>query len=146
MIENLENRDASVRLRAVTAIGTNPDPRFVDTLVERCAVEPDFQVREALTWSLTRRPSSSTVPGLVDELRSERAQARSQALHTLSKIGDRRAWPAITRELDRLPTPSRRHVGGCPRRSGTSPAHHLPRRPGPGRGPGRRADREIHPR
>lgn len=99
MIENLENGDASVRLRAVMAMGTTPDPRFVDTLVERCAVEPDFQVREALTWSLTRHPAASTVPALVDELRSERAQARSQALHTLSKIGDRRAWPAITREL-----------------------------------------------
>jgi HEAT repeat protein len=40
-----------------------------------------------------------TVPKLIDELRSERAQARSQALHTLSKIGDRQAWPAITRAL-----------------------------------------------
>ncbi len=40
-----------------------------------------------------------TVPRLIDELRSEHAQARSQALHTLSKIGDRQAWPAITRAL-----------------------------------------------
>ena len=28
-------------------------------------------------------------------------QARSQALHTLSKLGDRSAWPAITTELRR---------------------------------------------
>jgi hypothetical protein len=56
-------------------------------------------VREVLTWALTRHPASITVPALVDELRSDRAQARSQALHTLSKIGDRRAWPAITRAL-----------------------------------------------
>jgi sirohydrochlorin ferrochelatase len=40
-----------------------------------------------------------TVPELLNEVRSERAQARSQALHTLSKIGDRQAWPAITRAL-----------------------------------------------
>ncbi|MFJ9062170.1 HEAT repeat domain-containing protein [Streptomyces sp. NPDC102409] len=93
----LEDADASVRLRAAMAIGTAPDPRFVDTLVERCAVEPDFQVRELLTWALTRHPSSLTVPPLVAELDSEGAQARSQALHTLSKIGDRQAWPAITR-------------------------------------------------
>lgn len=52
-----------------------------------------------LTWALTRHASSLTVPRLVGELRSERAQARSQALHTLSKIGDRRAWPEITRTL-----------------------------------------------
>ncbi|MEU1457402.1 HEAT repeat domain-containing protein, partial [Streptomyces avermitilis] len=49
--------------------------------------------------SLTRHPSSMTVPELLHEVRSERAQARSQALHTLSKIGDRQAWPAITRAL-----------------------------------------------
>ena len=36
------------------------------------------------------------MPRLLAELRSEVAQARSQALHTLSKIGDSRAWPAIT--------------------------------------------------
>ncbi|TDC23982.1 HEAT repeat domain-containing protein [Streptomyces sp. 8K308] len=97
--QELENDSSSVRLRAALAVGTGPDPRFVDRLVERCAVEPEFQVREALTWALTRHPASVTVPKLVAELRSERAQARSQALHTLSKIGDRRAWPAITRAL-----------------------------------------------
>jgi HEAT repeat protein len=98
-LQALGHSSSSVRLRAALAIGTNPDPRFVDELVERCAVEPDFSVREALTWALTRHSPSATVPKLVDELRSERAQARSQALHTLSKIGDRRAWPAITRAI-----------------------------------------------
>ncbi|GAA3923480.1 HEAT repeat domain-containing protein [Actinomadura viridis] len=95
----LESADSSVRLKAAMAVGTTPDPKFVDTLIERCAVEPEFFVRDMLTWALTRHPSSMTVPRLIDELRSERAQARSQALHTLSKVGDRRAWPAITRAL-----------------------------------------------
>ena len=98
-LRGLENGDSSVRLRAALAVGTTPDPRFVDTLVERCAIEPEFFVREMLTWALTRHPAAMTVPKLIDELRSERAQARSQALHTLSKIGDRQAWPAITRAL-----------------------------------------------
>ncbi|MGX2994840.1 HEAT repeat domain-containing protein [Streptomyces sp. JNUCC 64] len=88
---------ASVRLRAALAVGTVPGPRYVGPLVERCAVEPEFEVREMLTWALTRHPAALTVPGLVRELRSETPQARSQALHTLSKIGDRTAWPAITR-------------------------------------------------
>ncbi|MFC4911698.1 HEAT repeat domain-containing protein [Actinomadura gamaensis] len=95
----LESGDASVRLKAAMAVGASPDPRFVGTLVERCGVEPEFFVREALTWALVRHPSPVTVPRLVGELRSERARARAQALHTLSKIGDRRAWPAITRPL-----------------------------------------------
>ncbi|MEU4795233.1 HEAT repeat domain-containing protein [Streptomyces sp. NPDC023327] len=95
----LEDGRSSVRLRAALAIGTTPDPRFVDRLVERCAVEPDFSVREMLTWALTRHPAAVTVPALIGEVGSECAQARAQALHTLSKIGDGRAWPAITRAV-----------------------------------------------
>lgn len=98
-LQGLENSSSSVRLRAALAVGTTPDPRFVDKLIERCATEPEFPVRDTLTWALTRHSPSVTVPRLIDELRSERAQARSQASHTLSKIGDRRAWPAITRAL-----------------------------------------------
>ncbi|MGW3366910.1 HEAT repeat domain-containing protein [Streptosporangium canum] len=98
-LQGLEDSRSSVRLRAAMAVGTTPDPRFVDKLIERCAIEPEFYVRDMLTWALTRHSASMTVPELLKELRSERAQARSQALHTLSKIGDRQAWPAITRAL-----------------------------------------------
>ncbi|MFI2508683.1 HEAT repeat domain-containing protein [Streptomyces sp. NPDC018972] len=98
-LRGLEDGRSSVRLRAALAVGTTPAPCFVDKLIERCALEPEFFVRDMLTWALTRHPVSMTLPGLLREIRSERAQARSQALHTLSKIGDRRAWPAITREL-----------------------------------------------
>jgi HEAT repeat protein len=98
-LQGLEDSRSSVRLRAAMAVGTTPDPRFIDKLIERCAIEPEFYVRDMLTWALTRHPASMTVPELLKELRSERAQARSQALHTLSKIGDRQAWPAITRAL-----------------------------------------------
>ncbi|MER5628184.1 HEAT repeat domain-containing protein [Streptosporangium sp. NPDC002544] len=97
--QGLEDSRSSVRLRAALAAGTTPDPRFIDRLIERCAIEPDFYVRDMLTWALTRHSASMTVPELLNEVRSERAQARSQALHTLSKIGDRQAWPAITRAL-----------------------------------------------
>ncbi|MFD7690675.1 HEAT repeat domain-containing protein [Streptomyces sp. NPDC059781] len=98
-LQGLEDGSSSVRLRAALAVGTAPDPCFVDKLVERCALEPEFFVRDMLTWALTRHPVSMTLPALLREVRSERAQARSQALHTLSKIGDRRAWPAITPEV-----------------------------------------------
>lgn len=98
-LQGLENSSSSVRLQAALAVGTNPDPQAIDKLIERCAIEPEFYVREMLTWALTRHAPSLTVPKLIDELRSERAQARSQALHTLSKIADRQAWPAITRAL-----------------------------------------------
>ncbi|WP_037855373.1 HEAT repeat domain-containing protein [Streptomyces sp. NRRL S-340] len=99
VLRGLEHGAASVRLRAALAAGTAPDPGYVGRLVERCAAEPEPYVRETLTWALTRHAPSLTLPRLIGELRSGRARARSQALHTLSKIGDRRAWPAITRTL-----------------------------------------------
>ncbi len=85
----------SDRLRTALAVGTDADPNFAEALVARCGVEPDFFVRDMLTWALCRLPAEVTVPLLIDELGSDITQARSQALHTLSKIGDTRAWPAV---------------------------------------------------
>ena len=92
----LEASNSSARLQAALAAGTNPDPACVGVLIERSAVEPDFFVRDMLTWALTRHPAAITVPRLLEETRAETSQARSQALHTLSKIGDRRGWEAVT--------------------------------------------------
>jgi HEAT repeat protein len=99
LIAALAAGDTAMRLKAALAIGSNPEPGLAGTLVARCAVEPDFFVRDMLTWALTRLPPEIIVPRLLAELRSERAQARSQALHTLSKIKDPGGWPAITRSL-----------------------------------------------
>ena len=98
-ISALAAADASTRLNAALALGSNPDPELLDALLERCAVEPDFYVRDMLTWALIRLPPDLTVPRLLTELHATRAQARSQALHTLSKIRDARAWPALTAAL-----------------------------------------------
>ncbi|WP_218107651.1 HEAT repeat domain-containing protein [Micromonospora peucetia] len=99
LLDALSAGTPSTRLQAALAVGTQAHPGLVDALMERCAIEPDFFVRDMLTWALTRLPSEITVPRVRAELLSERAQARSQALHTLSKIGDRSAYPAITRSL-----------------------------------------------
>ncbi|NUS45658.1 MAG: HEAT repeat domain-containing protein [Mycobacteriaceae bacterium] len=99
----LSAENASTRLRAALAAGTHPGPALLGALIDRCAVEPDFFVRDMLTWALTRLPAELTVPRLRAELESGGPQARSQALHTLSKIGDSTAWPAITSALLRDP-------------------------------------------
>jgi HEAT repeat protein len=91
--------EPSVRLRAAMVAGTQPDVGDVEALVRRCRVEPEFAVRDMLTWALVRRPAERTVDLLLDELGSPDPQARSQALHTLSKIGGPRVWPAITHDL-----------------------------------------------
>jgi HEAT repeat protein len=99
LIAALTAANASIRLQAALAIGSSADAGYLDTLVSRCAVEADFFVRDMLTWALTRLPPGITVPALLAELHSDVAQARSQALHTLSKIKDRRTFEAITPSL-----------------------------------------------
>ena len=99
LISALFDGSESLRLRAALAIGSNPEPVFVDALIERCAVESDFYVRDMLTWALLRCPTEITIPKLLVELHSELAQAKSQALHTLSKIKNASTWSAITPSL-----------------------------------------------
>ncbi|GAB7304723.1 HEAT repeat domain-containing protein [Clavibacter michiganensis] len=99
----LRSPDPSARLQAALTAGTRPDPALVEGLIHRCRVEPDLNVREMLTWALIRHDRELTIPPLIAELASPIPQARSQALHTLSKIGDRRALPAITPALLRDP-------------------------------------------
>lgn len=45
----LASEDKSTRLKAALAIGAEPEPDLVDTLIARCAIEPDFYVRDMLT-------------------------------------------------------------------------------------------------
>ena len=96
----LADPDPSVRLKAALAAGTEPSLRYLETLLERCAVEPDFQVREMLTWALIRLPGETVLPQLIGELSRNEPQARSQALHTLSKFRDSSAWQAVAAMLD----------------------------------------------
>lgn len=95
----LDHPDQSIRLRTAMAAGTRPDPAWLSTLLQRCAVEPDFFVRDMLTWALTQQPTDVSVPRLIEETRSHDPQARSQALHTLSKVGDPAGWAAISPAL-----------------------------------------------
>lgn len=92
----LTSEGSSERLQAALAAGTHPDDAYLEPLLERCAVEPDFYVRDMLTWALTRLPLDLVLPRVIEETASAAPQARSQALHTLSKLRDPRGWPAIT--------------------------------------------------
>lgn len=95
----LESSEVSVRLGAALRAGSRPLPEYVGVLVERCGVEPDFFVRDTLTWALIRNDPGVVVGRLLAELTSPTPQARSQALHTLSKVGDPAIWPAIPSDL-----------------------------------------------
>ena len=95
---HLESPDQSVRLKAALAAGTFPKPEYIDVLVEQCARESDFFVRDTLTWALMRNEIPKVIERLKPELISENPQARSQALHTLTKIGEKRFYSLITHD------------------------------------------------
>jgi HEAT repeat protein len=97
--EHLNSPDQSIRLKAALAAGTYPNPDQIKILIQQCASESDFFVRDTLSWALMRHDQKSVVDHLKVELNSENTQARSQALHTLSKIGDKENYVLITREL-----------------------------------------------
>lgn len=95
---HLESPDQSVRLKAALAAGTYPKPEYIDALVSQCAHEPDFFVRDTLTWALMRNEVGLVIERLKPELISENPQAKSQALHTLTKIADKKFYALITNE------------------------------------------------
>ncbi|MDJ1114176.1 HEAT repeat domain-containing protein [Microbacterium dauci] len=95
----LDATDSSARVQAAMTAGTHPHPTYVPVLVAQCRFEPEFLVREMLTWALTRHDAEQVTDLLLPELGSRGAQVRSQALHTLSKIGGPRVWAAVTTEL-----------------------------------------------
>ena len=71
----LGDTQPSVRLQAALSAGMHPDADFIEILVNQSAVDPDFYVRDMVTWALTRHPAALVVPWLLDQLRSEVAQA-----------------------------------------------------------------------
>ena len=96
--EHLKSPDQSVRLKAALAAGTYPESEYIPVLIHQCAVESDFFVRDTLSWALMRNDRETVLASLIPELRSPIPQARSQALHTLSKIGDKANYSLITKE------------------------------------------------
>jgi HEAT repeat protein len=94
----LASNDQSVRLKAALTAGTYPDPAYIDVLVTQCSHEPDFFVRDTLSWALMRNEIPLVVERLKAELVSDIPQAKSQALHTLTKIGDKSYYSLITHE------------------------------------------------
>jgi len=95
----LKSPDQSVRLKAALAAGTYPNLDHIEVLISQCASESDFFVRDTLSWALMRQDRPMVVQRLIPELKTANPQSLSQALHTLSKIGDKNNYSLITTEL-----------------------------------------------
>lgn len=87
-----------MRLQAALAAGTYPEDAYIEVLVAQCAHESDFFVRDTLSWALMRHETAKVVDRLKAELKSNNPQAKSQAIHTLSKIGDKQYYSLITND------------------------------------------------
>ncbi|MFM6940785.1 MAG: HEAT repeat domain-containing protein [Candidatus Planktophila sp.] len=92
----LASPDQSTRLKAALGAGTYPQPEYIEILINQCSHEPDFFVRDTLSWALLMHDHNSVVSRLIPELASANKQAKSQAIHTLSKIGDKRNFNLIS--------------------------------------------------
>lgn len=97
-LANLVHMDKNVRIEAALALGTLADPAAVPALVARLGVEPDFFVGENVTWALVRMGADAVLP-VVAVLQGGDAAMRLHAAHTLSKLGDARAVPALVDAL-----------------------------------------------
>ena len=67
----LASPDQSVRFKAALAAGTYPELRFIEILISQCAHEPDFFVRDTLSWALMRNDITKVVERLTLELQSK---------------------------------------------------------------------------
>jgi HEAT repeat protein len=99
MHANLSDPDKNTRLRAVMALGQDADPSALPALLERLRLEPDFYVRDNLSWAIARCGAAAVEP-LMALLTDDDTSTRYHAAHALSKIGDPRAVDALVSLLD----------------------------------------------
>ncbi|WP_298887424.1 HEAT repeat domain-containing protein [uncultured Serinicoccus sp.] len=85
--------DPTVRQKAAVHLGTHGDESLTPELVALLVAEPDFFVRETLTWAVVRHPEAA-LPHLVEALDGA-PEARVQVLHALSKVQAPEAVPHI---------------------------------------------------
>lgn len=86
-VTDLLHPDKNVRIRAALDLGATQHRDALPDLMERLGHEPDFFVRENLTWAIVRM-GPDAVPLLLGLLERPDAATRLQAVHTLSKIAD----------------------------------------------------------
>jgi HEAT repeat protein len=94
LIEQLHHPDKNVRSSAVFALEKLDDAGVADALIQALSTEPDFYVREDLTWALVRI-GEPAFQKLLDMLGDRQASGRSYMAHTLSKMRDARAVDAL---------------------------------------------------
>ena len=99
LLTDLLHPDKNVRIEAALEIGKRADPIALPVLLDRLGAEPDFFVRENVTWAVVRMGDAAVLP-VIALLANGDAAARFNAAHALSKLADSRAVPALLSTLD----------------------------------------------
>jgi HEAT repeat protein len=96
----LRHPDKNVRIQEALTIGERQDVSALHDLVRGLRDDPDFFVRETISWALMRLGDPAVDP-LVELTRDPEARVRHDAIHALSKVGyDRAALPVWERLWD----------------------------------------------
>src|SRR5690349_20088578 len=98
LIERIHHIDRNARSAAVMELGKLANADALAALLDVLGVEPDFYVREDISWALARIGDAAVLP-LIDRLRDENPAIRHHAAHVLIKIGDRRAIEGLIEAL-----------------------------------------------
>lgn len=98
LLAQLSDPDKNARLRAVMALGQSGDPAALPVLLDRLRAEPDFFVRDNMSWAIASCGAVAVEP-LIALLEDELPTVRYQAAHALSKLRDARAVPALLATL-----------------------------------------------
>ncbi|MFC4456709.1 HEAT repeat domain-containing protein [Deinococcus sonorensis] len=98
-VTDLLHPDKNVRIRAALDLGAAQHLAALPDLIGRLGHEPDFFVRENLTWAVVRM-GPDAMPFLLRLLEGPDATTRLQVVHTLSKIADPASASALTRAIN----------------------------------------------
>ncbi|MFB9991393.1 HEAT repeat domain-containing protein [Deinococcus oregonensis] len=93
-VTNLLHPDKNVRIQAALDLGAAQHRAALPNLIERLGREPDFFVRENLTWAIVRMGTDAVTP-LLGLLEHSDAAVRLQAVHALSKMADPESAAAL---------------------------------------------------
>lgn len=81
--------------RTLAALSVTPaDTAALSELVERLGTEPDFSVREHLTWAVVQL-GEQALPVLQAQLNHTAPEVRLQVVHALTKLADPRTIPLL---------------------------------------------------
>jgi HEAT repeat protein len=99
LTNKLQDVDKNVRIKAALdigalGVGALGNSTVLPALTAQLVQEPDFFVRENITWAIVRMGKAAVMP-MMALLEHTDPMARFQAAHALSKLGDTRAVNAL---------------------------------------------------